>query len=100
MNRFRTYELAVRFYRMVSMVKLPCHLKGQLQRAASSVALNSAEGSAKPSPKERARFYRIALGSFRETVAVLDLVNIHSTELNELTDKLARHLYNLCKALE
>ena len=85
---------------MVSMVKLPCHLKGQLQRAASSVALNLAEGSAKPSPKERARFYRIALGSFRETVAVLDLVNIHSTQLDELADKLARHLYKLCKALE
>jgi four helix bundle protein len=64
------------------------------------VALNLAEGSAKSSPKERARFYRIALGSFRETVAVLDLVNIHSTELDELTDKLARHLYKLCKALE
>ena len=100
MNRFRTYELAVQFYRRVSMLRLPCHLRGQLQRASSSVALNLAEGSAKPSPKDRARFYRISLGSFRECEAVLHLQNINDGDLNELTDKLSRHLYKLCKALE
>ena len=100
MNRFRSYELSVQFYRMVSLLKVPCHLKGQLQRASSSVALNLAEGSAKPSPKERAKFYRISLGSFRECEAVFHLLQIHNAELSELTDKLARHLYKLCKALE
>ena len=99
-NNFRTYELAVQFYRLVSKFKVPYHLRGQLQRAASSVALNLAEGSAKPSPKDRARFYRIALGSFRESVAVLQLLEIHNAELSEIMDKLARHLYKLCKALE
>ena len=96
----RSYELAVQFYRMASKLKVPCHLKGQLQRASSSVALNLAEGSAKPSPKDRARFYRIALGSFRESEAVLHLLEIRNAELDELSDKLARHIYNLCKALE
>ncbi len=100
MNRFRTYELAVQFYRRVSSLKVPSHLRGQLQRASSSVALNLAEGSAKPSAKERARFYRISLGSFRESMAVLELLNIQNSELDELTDKLARHLFNLCRALE
>ncbi len=36
MNDFRTYELAVQFYRLVSKFKVPCHLKGQLQWAASN----------------------------------------------------------------
>jgi four helix bundle protein len=75
-------------------------LKEQLQRASSSVALNLAEGSAKPSPKERARYYRIALGSFRECSAILELLEARRPELDELTDSLARHLYKLCKALE
>jgi four helix bundle protein len=62
--------------------------------------LNLAEGSAKPSPKERARYYRIALGSFRECSAILELPEARRPDLDELTDSLARHLYKLCKALE
>ncbi len=96
----RTHDLAVRFYKMASKVPAPRHLKEQLQRASSSVALNLAEGSAKPSPKERARFYRIALGSFRECGAILELLDFKRNDLAELTDSLARHLYKLCKALE
>ncbi len=38
------YELAVQFYRLMRIKKIPGPLKGQLQRAASSVALNLAEG--------------------------------------------------------
>ncbi len=100
MNQFRSYELAVEFYKMVTLIKVPFHLKGQLQRASSSVALNLAEGSAKTSSKERAKFYRISLGSFRECAAILQLISFNDPNVLELVDKLARHLYKLCKALE
>ena len=85
---------------MAAKLRVPAHLKGQLQRASSSVALNLAEGSAKPSPRERAKFYRISLGSFRECEAILQLLDVRNAEISELTDKLARHLYKLCKAIE
>jgi len=43
-NGFRTYELAVRFYRETRLCRLPGHLKNQFDRAASSIALNLNEG--------------------------------------------------------
>ncbi len=49
-------------------------LKDQLTRASFSVTLNIAEGSGEFSPKEKARFYRIALRSATECAAVLDIL--------------------------
>ena len=95
---FRSYNLAVEFYRQTRLIKLPYFLKDQLQRASSSIALNLAEGSAKPTKADRRRFYYIALGSVRECESIIELADIRSLE--EPVDKLARHIYNLCKALE
>ena len=53
---FRTYELAVQFYRESRDLALPRHLRDQIDRASSSVVLNLAEGSAKASRKNRARW--------------------------------------------
>jgi hypothetical protein len=55
---------------------------------------------AKPSPKERATFYRIALDSLRECEAIFQLLGLTNAVILEQEDKLARHLYKLCKALE
>jgi four helix bundle protein len=44
MKNFRTYFLAVNFYKQIKCHKLPKNLGDQLERAASSVALNLAEG--------------------------------------------------------
>jgi four helix bundle protein len=49
-------------------------IRGQLSRASLSIVLNLAEGSAKPTPKERRRVYAIALGSLRETEALLHIL--------------------------
>ena len=100
MHSLKCYELAVQFYRTTHGLRMPGHLKSQFLRACSSVALNLSEGSAKPSPKERAKFYRIALGSLRECQAIFDLVGLNNRSIHEQQDKLARHLYKLCKALE
>jgi four helix bundle protein len=48
-------------------------LRDQLERAAISIVLNIAEGSGEFSPKEKARFYRIAGRSAAECSACLDL---------------------------
>ena len=66
-------------------------------RAASSVALNLSEGSAKRSPADRRRFYEIALGSVRECEAIVEL--LEAKRLKEPVDKLARHVYKLVRAL-
>lgn len=70
-------------------------MKDQFDRALLSIPLNLAEGSAKPSSKERARYYRTALGSLREVQVILDLND--AEELKQSADILAASLYRLCK---
>jgi len=83
------------------MLELPRHLRDQLQRAASSIVLNLAEGSGRVSSKEQKRFYDIAFGSLRESQAILDLIeNSPTQEAAKAADKLAAHLYKLLKYLE
>jgi four helix bundle protein len=48
-------------------------LADQLRRAATSIALNIAEGAGEYSKAEKARFYRIARRSATECAAVLDI---------------------------
>ena len=43
LQTFRSYQLAVQFYRMAQRLRAPHHLKDQLRRAASSIALNLSE---------------------------------------------------------
>ena len=72
LQNFRTYQLAVQLYRDCEIIPAKHYLKDQLLRAASSIALNLSEGSAKPSKKERTRFYTIAFASLREVQALID----------------------------
>jgi len=51
------------------------HLKTQLDRAATSVVLNIAEGAGELSPDEKRRFYRIARRSATEAAAILHIVH-------------------------
>ncbi|MBY0470685.1 four helix bundle protein [bacterium] len=98
LQKFRSYQLAVEFYRKAREVRLPLHLQDQLLRASSSIVLNLAEGSAKGTHRDRVRFYRIALGSQRECCALLDLVKQPPTETVQLCDKLGGHIYRLVNA--
>ena len=49
------------------------NLKSQLERAATSIVLNIAEGSTGQSDPEQHRFLGLALRSYLETVACLDI---------------------------
>lgn len=94
MKNFRTYQLAVAFYKESQKVRVKSHLRDQLDRAAASVAANLAEGSAKPTAKDRRKYYRIALGSLREVQCFLELSA--NQELLKSADILGAHLYKLC----
>jgi len=67
MKNFRTFNHAVSFYRAARALELPAHLRDQLSRAASSIALNCAEARGKDSLKDQLRFFRIAMGSVGTT---------------------------------
>ena len=96
--RFRSLDLAVEFCQEVKVLKLPIHLRDQMLRASSSVALNLAEGSGKPSPKDKKRFYSIALGSLRECQAILKIEGIENLKLLDLVDHLGASIYELTLA--
>ena len=61
MQKFKTYQLALKFYRNSQKLHLCSPLKDQFKRAASSIVLNLAEGSAKPTARDRKKFYYISL---------------------------------------
>lgn len=69
---------------------IPCYAKDQLGRASLSIMLNSAEGSAKFSDRDRRNFYVIARGSVFECAA---LINFLHNEC-ELPDDIRQKMYN------
>jgi four helix bundle protein len=95
LKQFRSYQVAVQFYRQASVIKAPGHLKSQLLRASSSVVLNLSEGSARPSEVDRQRFYSIALGSVRECQSILNLLPTAPRAVVTLADQLGAHVYRL-----
>jgi len=96
LQNFRSYHAAVSFYRQCEQHRCPTHLRDQLLRAASSIALNLAEGSAKPTARDRAKFYAIALGSLRECQAVLALTT-PAAATTQQADQLGAMLYRLTR---
>lgn len=81
-------------------------LADQLRRAALSVCLNIAEGSAKYSDKDFKRFIENSLGSSNESLACLDIALGNSLigkttfeEVKVLTESIAKQLGGLSKKL-
>ena len=95
MMNFRTYHLAVEFYQHSRALPLRGTLRDQLQRAASSIVLNLAEGRAKPTLKDQLRFFYISLGSLRECQAILQLEGLETTNEWAKLDILGAHLHRL-----
>ena len=94
MKNFRTYHLAIQLYKDCQSLKLSTIAKDQLDRAMLSIPLNLAEGAAKPTERDRRKFYFTALGSMREVQTLLELFG--SKETVAQADHLAAHLYRLC----
>lgn len=100
MHTFRTLDLAIQLYASAKRLRLPAHLRAQLLRAASSIALNLSEGDAKTSPKDQRRFFEIAMGSLRECQTVFRLESVSDPVLLDLADHLGASLNNLIRRLE
>ena len=83
------------------------NLKSQIRRAATSIALNVAEGSTCQSGAEQARFLGMAIRSLIETIACIHIVRRRNfledqTPLNkayETSQPLARKLQSFRKSL-
>lgn len=67
------------------------NLADQLRRAISSVSLNISEGSGEFKPREKARFYRIALRSVSESGSILQI----GYRLKIIDDSRYRDAYSL-----
>ncbi len=77
-EKLNVYQLSLAFNEWVgeflSSVEAKAAAKDQLDRAATSIPLNIAEGNGKFSKKDRARFFDIARGSALESAASLDVL--------------------------
>ena len=93
MKNFRTYELAKKFYKSCQGLSFKAPFKDQFDRALLSIVLNLVEGSAKPTRRDRKKFYAISLGSLREVQLILDLCGY--TEQLQASDPVAACLYRL-----
>jgi four helix bundle protein len=80
-ERLEVWQLALEYIDLIYTIaeKLPrteeYNLKSQIIRAATSIALNIAEGSTSQSDAEQARFLGMAVRSLIETVACQHLIN-------------------------
>ncbi|MEW6055703.1 MAG: four helix bundle protein [Bdellovibrionota bacterium] len=92
-KNFLAYELAIQLYKHCEQIKAKSYIKDQLNRAALSIVCNLAEGSGKPTIPEKRRFYSIALGSLRETEALLRVLEKEQALI--LSDRLGGMLYRL-----
>lgn len=76
-EKLQVYQVSIEFLCLIYQImkKMPTgfsFLQDQLKRASLSIPLNIAEGNAKYSIKEKARFLKIARASANECAAVFD----------------------------
>ena len=83
-QKLEVYQLALQHLDLVYLVskKFPSderyNLTSQIQRAATSIVLNISEGSTGQSDAEQNRFLGLAMRSYLETVACLDIAQRRS----------------------
>lgn len=98
LKKFRTYQLSIEHYHLCRKLRVPTHLRDQLLRAASSIVLNLAEGSAKPTAKDQRKYYAIAFGSLRECQAVHALLDVGDESIVQLVDQLGASLFKMSRS--
>lgn len=83
---FPVYDQAKRAYKNILLVSQRVRdysFQDQIKRAALSIVLNIAEGSAKKSDKDFAKFLEISIASANEVMACLDIMH----DLKRINDK-------------
>ena len=100
MAKLYAQEVAIEFYRSINEVKVPIFLRDQLARAASSIVLNLAEGNAKPTLKDKRKFFYISYGSLKECEVIYKMQGLEHTNSFQLLDKAGALIWKLCKAID
>ena len=111
-QKLEVYQLSLEYTDLIYGLceKLPrsedFNLKSQITRAATSIALNIAEGSTSQTDPEQSRFLGMALRSLIETVACKDLIErrayLNSDDLRasrELGSKLFAKIQSMRRSL-
>jgi four helix bundle protein len=90
-QKLEIYQIALEYIGLIYELteQLPVsenfNLKSQITRAATSIALNIAEGSTSQSDAEQSRFLGIALRSLVETIACQDIIELkHYVSIGDL----------------
>ena len=112
-QQLRVYKLALEYvdavYKLSGSLPESEHfnLQSQLERAATSIVLNIAEGSTGQSTAEQNRFLGLALRSYLETIACFDIIGRRgylasnaTTEVRELGHQLFIKLQAFRRALK
>ena len=77
-QRLTVYQHSIDFVAwsqtLLQGIDSPGSTRTQLERASTSIPLNIAEGNVKSSPRDRRRYWEIALGSAVECAAILDVL--------------------------
>jgi four helix bundle protein len=87
-EKLDVYQASIKFVIVADKViehfpKGKAYLADQLQRAATSISLNIAEGAGEFSRSDKARFYRFARRSTTECGAIFDVCkNLNAIDLN------------------
>jgi len=103
-RKFKVYQDALAFHRKLAHLtkRFPAeyrHVADQLRRAALSVPLNIAEGSAKESDKDFNRFIAISLGSINEIVACCEVALAEKLISNDEFSDIERDALEICNQL-
>jgi four helix bundle protein len=98
MSNFRTLNLAIEFHELAESLDIKGHMRDQLARASTSIALNLSEGNAKPSVKEKKRYYQTAYASCQECKTILKLAKNQEAKLDQTIDHLGASIYKLMNA--
>ena len=100
----RVYELSLEFIAVVRPIVVHGRwpdrsLLDQLQRAATSISLNIAEGAGEFSSAEKIRFYRMARRSAAECAAVLDVLVRTRVVPHQMTERPTHQLEEISAML-
>ena len=97
MQHLKTYRLAVELYKEIKTLGLKGEIRNQIERASLSIVCNLAEGSGKSKAADKRKYYEIAMGSLRETQALLEIIEV--APIQKKADQLGAYLWNLIKVL-
>jgi four helix bundle protein len=95
-TKLHALRIATELYKEVEKHNFSNPIRDQFRRAALSIALNITEGTGRTTPKDRERFFDIALGSLRECQTLAELTGIE--KLVQGYHHLGGYIYGLCRS--